>query len=263
MWLIARGAMADIDGGKAPHRDASLLSRARVQHRGGPPDPGEHLMSGTINVALAGAGAFGVKHLDAIKLIDGVKVISVIGRELDKTKEVADKYGISHVTTELETSLAAEGRRCGDPLHADADACRAGARLPEGRQTRAGGDPARATALKDGRGRGRAAAAHRAGRDVRAHAPLQSEPPVGAQADQGGRTRQSSRWTCRRISSAAPTSTRSASRGSWTDHLLWHHAAHTVDLFAYQTGGTIVAANALQGPDPPGARHRDGHVASS
>jgi 2-hydroxy-4-carboxymuconate semialdehyde hemiacetal dehydrogenase len=39
---------------------------------------------------------------------------------------------------------------------------------------------------------------------------------------------------------------------SWTDHLLWHHAAHTVDLFAYQTGGEIVQANALQGPIHPG-----------
>ena len=47
---------------------------------------------------------------------------------------------------------------------------------------------------------------------------------------------------------------------SWTDHLLWHHAAHTVDLFAYQTGGAIVAANALQGPIHPDARHRHGHV---
>ena len=37
---------------------------------------------------------------------------------------------------------------------------------------------------------------------------------------------------------------------SWTDHLLWHHAAHTIDLFAYQTG-KIVAANALQGPKHP------------
>jgi 2-hydroxy-4-carboxymuconate semialdehyde hemiacetal dehydrogenase len=44
---------------------------------------------------------------------------------------------------------------------------------------------------------------------------------------------------------------------SWTDHLLWHHAAHTVDLFAWQTG-EIIAARA-QG-DPPRARHRDGHV---
>ena len=42
----------------------------------------------TINVALAGAGAFGIKHLDAINLIDGVKVISLVGRERAKTEEV-------------------------------------------------------------------------------------------------------------------------------------------------------------------------------
>ncbi len=46
---------------------------------------------------------------------------------------------------------------------------------------------------------------------------------------------------------------------SWTDHLLWHHAAHTVDLFAYQCGSAIVQANAVQGPIHPGAGHRDGH----
>jgi 2-hydroxy-4-carboxymuconate semialdehyde hemiacetal dehydrogenase len=38
---------------------------------------------------------------------------------------------------------------------------------------------------------------------------------------------------------------------SWTDHLLWHHAAHTVDLFAYQTGEAITIANAVQGPPHP------------
>jgi 2-hydroxy-4-carboxymuconate semialdehyde hemiacetal dehydrogenase len=62
-------------------------------------------MSKTIKVALAGAGAFGIKHLDGIKNIDGVEVISLIGRELDKTKEVAAKYGIGHVTTDLSESL--------------------------------------------------------------------------------------------------------------------------------------------------------------
>ncbi|HEY6356432.1 MAG TPA: Gfo/Idh/MocA family oxidoreductase, partial [Burkholderiaceae bacterium] len=60
----------------------------------------------TINVALAGAGAFGIKHLDAIKNISDVKAVSVIGREFDKTKEVADKYGIEHVATDLADSLA-------------------------------------------------------------------------------------------------------------------------------------------------------------
>ena len=60
----------------------------------------------TINVALAGAGAFGIKHLDAIKLIPDVKVISLVSRELGKTQEVADKYGIAHVSTDLADSLA-------------------------------------------------------------------------------------------------------------------------------------------------------------
>ena len=47
---------------------------------------------------------------------------------------------------------------------------------------------------------------------------------------------------------------------SWTDHLLWHHACHTVDLFQYQTGETASRrCYALQGPMHPTARHRDGH----
>ena len=60
----------------------------------------------TIKVALAGAGAFGIKHLDGIQLIEGVEVVSLIGRELEKTQEVANKYGIAHVTTDLNESLA-------------------------------------------------------------------------------------------------------------------------------------------------------------
>ena len=60
----------------------------------------------TIKVALAGAGAFGIKHLDAIKSIDGVEVVSLVSRELDKTQAVADKYGIGHCTTDLAESLA-------------------------------------------------------------------------------------------------------------------------------------------------------------
>ena len=65
-------------------------------------------MSAPIRVALAGAGAFGTKHLDAIRLMDGVEVISVVGREQGKTKEVAAKYGIGHVATDLAESLALE-----------------------------------------------------------------------------------------------------------------------------------------------------------
>ena len=47
---------------------------------------------------------------------------------------------------------------------------------------------------------------------------------------------------------------------SWTDHLLWHHAAHTVDLFQYQTGEDVADRPRRAGADPPRARHRHGHV---
>jgi len=60
----------------------------------------------TIKVALAGAGAFGIKHLDGIRNIDGVEVISLVGRQLDPTREVAARYGIAHVSTDLADSLA-------------------------------------------------------------------------------------------------------------------------------------------------------------
>ena len=63
----------------------------------------------TIQVALAGAGAFGIKHLDAIQLIEGVQCVSLIGRDLDKTHEVAARYGIPHVATNLADSLALPG----------------------------------------------------------------------------------------------------------------------------------------------------------
>src|SRR6188768_3470701 len=63
-------------------------------------------MAKTIKVALAGAGAFGIKHLDGIKKIDGVEVVSLISRDLEKTKETAAAYGIGHVTTDLNESLA-------------------------------------------------------------------------------------------------------------------------------------------------------------
>ena len=99
-------------------------------------------MSKNLRIALAGAGAFGKKHLDALKLIDGVEVTSIIGRELDKTQEVATKYGTSHVTTSLDESLArsdVDAMILCTPtqMHAEQIHC-----LPEGRQARAGGDPA-------------------------------------------------------------------------------------------------------------------------
>ena len=59
-----------------------------------------------MRIALAGAGAFGEKHLDGLKLIDGVTVTSLIGRRLEATQAIADKYGIGHATTDLAETLA-------------------------------------------------------------------------------------------------------------------------------------------------------------
>jgi 2-hydroxy-4-carboxymuconate semialdehyde hemiacetal dehydrogenase len=59
-----------------------------------------------MRIALAGAGAFGEKHLDGLKNIDGVTVTSLVGRDLEPTQAVAAKYGIAHATADLGETLA-------------------------------------------------------------------------------------------------------------------------------------------------------------
>jgi 2-hydroxy-4-carboxymuconate semialdehyde hemiacetal dehydrogenase len=206
-------------------------------------------MSKTIKVALAGAGAFGIKHLDAIKLIDGVEVVSLVSRELEKTRETANKYGIAHVSTDLADSLAMK----------EVDAvilC----------------TPTQMHAEQ-------AIACMNAGKHVQVEIPLAdslagAEAVLALQQKTGlvamcGHTRRfnpSHQWVHKKIKAGEfniqqmDVQTYFFRRSnmnalgqprSWTDHLLWHHAAHTVDLFAWQTGGSIVAANALQGPIHP------------
>ena len=206
-------------------------------------------MTQPINVALAGAGAFGIKHLDGIKNIDGVKVVSLISRDLDKTREVADQYGIGHVTTELADSLA----------RPEVDAvilC----------------TPTQMHAEQT-------LACLNAGKHVQVEIPL-ADSLAGAQAvvelqkktglvAMCGHTRRfnpSHQYVHNRILKGEfnvqqmdvqtyffrRTNMNALGQPrSWTDHLLWHHAAHTVDLFAYQAGSPIVKANAVQGPIHP------------
>jgi 2-hydroxy-4-carboxymuconate semialdehyde hemiacetal dehydrogenase len=206
-------------------------------------------MSKNIRVALAGAGAFGIKHLDAIKLIDGVEVTSLISRDIDKTKETAAKYGIGHCTTELADSLA----------RPDVDAvilC----------------TPTQMHAAQ-------AIACMKAGKHVQAEIPLadslrdayavvelQRQTGLVAMCGHTRRFNPSHQWVHRKIAAGEfniqqmdvqtyffrRTNMNALGQArSWTDHLLWHHAAHTVDLFAYQARSPIVKANALQGPIHP------------
>jgi 2-hydroxy-4-carboxymuconate semialdehyde hemiacetal dehydrogenase len=206
-------------------------------------------MSKTIKAALVGAGAFGIKHLDAIKLIDSVEVISLVSRDLDKTRETAKQYGIGHVTTELAESLALK----------DLDAVI----LCTPTQMHAEQTLACLTA----------------GKHVQVEIPLAdtlkgAEAVVAMQKQKGlvamvGHTRRfnpSHQYVHNKIKAGEfniqqmdvqtyffrRTNMNALGQArSWTDHLLWHHAAHTVDLFAYQSGGEIVQANAVQGPIHP------------
>ena len=203
----------------------------------------------TIRIALAGAGAFGIKHLDGLRNIDGVEVTSLVGRTLDKTQQVANNYGIGHVTTDLNESLERD----------DVDAVI----LCTPTQMHA----AQTIACLD------------AGKHVQVEIPLadnlaDAQAVVAKQRDTGlvamcGHTRRfnpSHQWVHNKIEAGElsiqqmdvqtlffrRTNTNALGEArSWTDHLLWHHAAHTVDLFLYQTGGTVVQANAIQGPIHP------------
>ena len=206
-------------------------------------------MSTTINVALAGAGAFGIKHLDGIRNIDGVKVVSLVSRDLDKTREVADKYGIGHVTTELAESLALPGVDAvilctPTQMHAaQGIQC-----LKAGKHVQV--EIPLADSLKE----------------ARAVVDLQRQTGLVAMCGHTRRFNPSHQYVHKKIVAGQfriqqmdvqtyffrRTNMNALGQArSWTDHLLWHHAAHTVDLFAYQAGSPVVQANALQGPIHP------------
>lgn len=203
----------------------------------------------TIKVALAGAGAFGEKHLDGIKNIPDVEVIALIGRDMAKTQAVADKYGIGFVTDDLAAALA----------------------LPE--------LDAVILCTPTQMHAAQTLQCLRAGKHVQVEIPLadswaDAEEVLKVQKETGlvamvGHTRRfnpSHQWVHNKITAGELNiqqmdvqtyffrRTNTNAKGeprSWTDHLLWHHAAHTVDLFQYQTGSKVVKANAIQGPIHP------------
>ena len=201
-----------------------------------------------MKLALAGAGAFGEKHLDGLKNIDGVEVVSLVGRRLEPTQAIAAKYGIAHACTDLAEALEQPGLDAvilctPTQMHA-------------------------AQAIQ----------CMEAGKHVQVEIPLadslaDAEAVLAKQQETGltcmvGHTRRFNpshqylhdkfvrgearvqqmdvqTYFFRRKNMNAKGEPR-----SWTDHLLWHHAAHTVDLFAYQAG-PIVQAAAMQGPIHP------------
>jgi 2-hydroxy-4-carboxymuconate semialdehyde hemiacetal dehydrogenase len=203
----------------------------------------------TIKVALAGAGAFGTKHLDGIKNIDGVEVISIVGRELAKTQEVADKYGIAHVSTDLNDSLKIKEVDAvilctPTQMHASQSlAC-----LKAGKHVQV--EIPLADSWKDAqavvdlaKSSGKVAMCGHTRRFNPSHQYVHQKIKAGQFNIQQMDVQT---YFFRRTNMNALGQPR-----SWTDHLLWHHAAHTVDLFAYQVGSPIVKAHAVQGPIHP------------
>ncbi len=201
-----------------------------------------------MRIALAGAGAFGEKHLDGLRLIDGVEIVSIISRTREQAAEVAAKYGARHHSTELADALARD----------DVDAvilC----------------TPTRMHAAQ-------AIQCMEAGKHVQVEIPLadslaDAEAVLVKQQATGlmcmvGHTRRfnpSHQYVHKRIAAGEfavqqmdvqtyffrrRNMNAKGQPRSWTDHLLWHHAAHTVDLFAWQAG-PIVKANAIEGPIHP------------
>ncbi len=202
-----------------------------------------------MKVVLAGAGAFGQKHLDAMKLIGDIEVVSLVGRDLEATRATAEKYGVGHVTTELAEAVAQPGVDAvilctPTQMHAEqALLC-----------MRAGKHVMVEIPLAD------------SWADSQAVAELQQETGLVCMVGHTRRFNPSHQWVRQRITAGEfniqqmdvqtfffrRTNMNALGQPrSWTDHLLWHHAAHTVDLFRYQTGGEIVAANAVQGPIHP------------
>jgi 2-hydroxy-4-carboxymuconate semialdehyde hemiacetal dehydrogenase len=202
-----------------------------------------------MKVCLAGQGAFGIKHLEAIQNIPDVEVVTLAGGRPAGTEEVAKKWKIPHWTTDLGESLKQPGVEA--------------VILASPTQVHA------AQAIQ----------CMRAGKHVLIEIPiadtLADSEEIQKVAEQtgviamGGHVRRfnpSHQWVHNKIKTGGlkiqqmdvqtyffrRTNMNAAGQPrTWTDHLLWHHACHTVDLFQWQTGELPIIAHAVQGPLHP------------
>ncbi|MEO0412435.1 MAG: Gfo/Idh/MocA family oxidoreductase [Pseudomonadota bacterium] len=202
-----------------------------------------------MKLALAGGGAFGHKHLDGLRLIDDVEVIALVGRRIEPTQSMARAYGIHHATTELADVLAMEkvdGVILCTPTHLHAhqamQCLQAGKHVQIEIPLADSLEDADAVA-KQAAETGLIAMCGHTRRFNPSHQYIRRRIAAGVLSLQH---LQAQTYFFRRSNINAKGEPR-----SWTDHLLWHHAAHTVDLFQYQTGERVIAANALEGPHDP------------
>ena len=206
-------------------------------------------MTQKVRIALVGTGAFGIKHLDGLKNIDNAEVTFVVGSSQAKAQVVADQYGIPNAVGSLDEALASDQVDAvilctPTQMHASQTlAC-----LKAGKHVQveipladALGDAEEVLALQQATGL--VAMVGHTRRFNPSHQYLHNKISAGELNIQQMDVQT---YFFRRKNINAKGEPR-----SWTDHLLWHHAAHTVDLFRYQAGAPIVKANAVQGPIHP------------
>ena len=206
-------------------------------------------MTQKVRIALVGTGAFGIKHLDGLKNITNAEVTFVVGSSQAKAQVVADQYGIPNAVGSLDEALASDQVDAvilctPTQMHASQTlAC-----LKAGKHVQveipladALGDAEEVLALQQATGL--VAMVGHTRRFNPSHQYLHNKISAGELNIQQMDVQT---YFFRRKNINAKGEAR-----SWTDHLLWHHAAHTVDLFRYQAGAPIVKANAVQGPIHP------------
>lgn len=202
-----------------------------------------------MKIALVGQGAFGMRHLEAIREIPEIEVISLTGGRPAGTQAVAEKWRIPHWTTDLAETLKQPG------LEAVIVASPTGVHAQQAEQSmRAGKHVLIEIPIAD------------SVEDAQRLVHVQKETGVVAMAGHVRRFNLSHQWIHRRIQAGELTLQQMDAQTyffrrsnmnatgqprTWTDHLLWHHACHTVDLFQFQTGEEPVIANAIQGPLHP------------
>ncbi|MEA2970690.1 MAG: 2-hydroxy-4-carboxymuconate semialdehyde hemiacetal dehydrogenase, partial [Alphaproteobacteria bacterium] len=200
-----------------------------------------------MKICVAGQGAFGQKHLDALKRISGVEVTSLVGGNQDATAEIAKKYGIPHHTGDLSEGIK----------RADAVILTTPTKMHfrQGEQVmRAGKHVLVEIPVTD------------SVEDAEKLVKIAKETGVVAMGGHVRRFNPSHQWIHKRIEKGElkiqqmdvqtyffrrKNINAAGNARSWTDHLLWHHAAHTIDLFQYQAGETISDCYAVQGPIHP------------
>ena len=187
-------------------------------------------MNQTIKVALAGPGAFGIKHLDAIKNIPGIEVVSLIGRDPAQALARPEVDAVILCTpTQLHASQAIACLQAGKHVQVEiplADSWADAQALIAAQQAS-----------------GKVAMVGHTRRFNPSHQWVRQKILRG---EFNVQQMDVQTYFLRRQNINALGQPR-----SWTDHLLWHHAAHTVDLFAWQAGSPVVKANAVQGPIHP------------